>query len=70
MISIHSSGQKVWTLSGYDIMKHVSLSNFSLPANVKKISAALYEDSEKMLLFVGKTYYRYVRVCCYLEKIK
>lgn len=41
-----------------------------MPDKVKKISAALYDDTGKILFFVGKTYYRYMRVYCYLEEIK
>ncbi|KAB5543273.1 hypothetical protein PHYPO_G00077200 [Pangasianodon hypophthalmus] len=51
--------QKVWALSGYDVVNHMNISSFSLPAKVKKINAALYDDTGKTLFFVGKSYYSY-----------
>ncbi|MCJ8742229.1 hypothetical protein PDJAM_G00079650 [Pangasius djambal] len=52
-------GQKVWTVSGYDIKNHKTLRSFSLPATVQKIDAAFYdEDTLKALFLVGKSYYR------------
>ncbi|KAF4082319.1 hypothetical protein AMELA_G00150190 [Ameiurus melas] len=53
-------GQKVWALNGYDVVNRKSLGSFSLPAKVKKITAAVYDESTgKMLFFVGKSYYSY-----------
>ncbi|XP_027014203.1 collagenase 3-like [Tachysurus fulvidraco] len=53
-------GQKVWALSGYDIVRSTSLRSFGLPASVKKIDAALYDQySAKLLVFVGRSYYSY-----------
>ncbi|KAF4082318.1 hypothetical protein AMELA_G00150180 [Ameiurus melas] len=52
-------GQKVWALSGYDVVNRVNLRSFTLPAKVKKINAALYADTGKTLFFVGKSYYSY-----------
>ncbi|XP_017344516.1 collagenase 3 [Ictalurus punctatus] len=53
-------GQKVWALSGYDVVNRMNLSSFRLPAKVKKINAAVYDESTgKMLFFVGKSYYSY-----------
>nr|ADD84682.1 matrix metalloproteinase 13 [Ictalurus punctatus] len=53
-------GQKVWALSGYDVVQRLSLSSFGLPDTVKKIDAAVYDvDTEKALFFLGKSYYSY-----------
>ncbi|KAF7700950.1 collagenase 3-like [Silurus meridionalis] len=53
-------GQKVWALSGYDIVKQLTLQNFGFPASLKKIDSALYDErSGRALFFVGKTYYSY-----------
>ncbi|KAK3521684.1 hypothetical protein QTP70_015582 [Hemibagrus guttatus] len=53
-------GQKVWALRGYDIVKRMSLSAFSLPAAVKQLDAALYDEyTGKVLFFVGRSYYSY-----------
>ncbi|KAK3521688.1 hypothetical protein QTP70_015581 [Hemibagrus guttatus] len=53
-------GQKVWGLRGYDIVKRMSLSAFGLPAAVKQIDAALYDEySRKVLFFVDRSYYSY-----------
>ncbi|XP_053331722.1 collagenase 3-like isoform X1 [Clarias gariepinus] len=52
-------GQKVWAINGYDVVNRINLSSFSLPTKVKKINAAVYDDTGKILFFVGKTYYSY-----------
>ncbi|XP_053331893.1 collagenase 3-like [Clarias gariepinus] len=53
-------GQKVWALNGYDVVNRKSLSSFGLPAKVKKITAALYdENTGKTLFFADKLYYSY-----------
>ncbi|XP_027014212.2 collagenase 3-like [Tachysurus fulvidraco] len=53
-------GQKVWVLSGYDVVKRMNLISFGLPAEVKKLNAAFYDEhTAKMLFFVDKSYYSY-----------
>ncbi|KAF5902391.1 collagenase 3-like, partial [Clarias magur] len=53
-------GQKVWALNAYDVVNRKSLSSFGLPAKVKKITAALYdENTGKTLFFTDKLYYSY-----------
>ncbi|XP_076875371.1 collagenase 3-like [Brachyhypopomus gauderio] len=55
-------GQKIWAVDGYNIAQGYpkSLRSVSLPPNVKKITAALYNsDTGKTLFFVGKLYYSY-----------
>lgn len=55
---VESLDQKVWVLSGRDIMKTMSIGSFSLPDTVKKIDAALYDESTgKALLFTDTSYY-------------
>ncbi|KAF7700949.1 collagenase 3-like [Silurus meridionalis] len=52
--------QKVLALNGYDVVKRKSISNFGLPATVKNIDAAFYDEyTERALFFVGKKYYSY-----------
>nr|XP_046267628.1 collagenase 3a [Scatophagus argus] len=54
--------RRVWAFRGYDLVPGYpkSISNFGLPTQVKKISAALYdEESGKTLFFVGNDYYSY-----------
>ncbi|XP_029105175.1 collagenase 3-like [Scleropages formosus] len=55
-------GEKVWALSGYDVVSGYpkTLSSMGLPATVKKITAALYDEvSGKTLFFDNKYYYSY-----------
>ncbi|XP_066506771.1 collagenase 3-like [Hoplias malabaricus] len=54
--------QKVWALFGYDLVKGYpkALSSVGLPSKVKKISAALYDESTgKTLFFTDNNYYSY-----------
>ncbi|XP_026799435.3 collagenase 3-like [Pangasianodon hypophthalmus] len=52
--------QEVWAFNGYDLMNHKSLSSFRLPAKVKNITAAVYDEyTGRALFFVGKSYYSY-----------
>uniref|UniRef100_A0A8C9ST62 interstitial collagenase n=1 Tax=Scleropages formosus TaxID=113540 RepID=A0A8C9ST62_SCLFO len=55
-------GEKVWALSGYTLVSGYpkTLSSMGLPATVKKITAALYDEaSGKVLFFDNKYYYSY-----------
>ncbi|KAL4593416.1 collagenase 3-like isoform X2 [Arapaima gigas] len=55
-------GEKVWALSAYDVVSGYpkTLSSMGLPATVKKITAALYDEvSGKTLFFDNKLYYSY-----------
>ncbi|KAF7700948.1 collagenase 3-like [Silurus meridionalis] len=54
--------QKVWAFTAYDLVSGFpkSLSSLGLPAIVKKVSAALYDQSTgKTLYFVDNNYYSY-----------
>lgn len=53
--------QKVWAFSAYDLVSGFpkSLSSMGVPAKVKKVSAALYDQNTgKTLYFVDNNYYR------------
>ncbi|KAG7322635.1 hypothetical protein KOW79_013981 [Hemibagrus wyckioides] len=53
-------GQKVWAVRSFKVVKSMSLSALGLPAAVKQIDAALYDEfSRKVLFFVGRSYYSY-----------
>ncbi|XP_058267606.1 collagenase 3-like [Hemibagrus wyckioides] len=54
--------QSVWAFSAYDLVSGFpkSLSSLGLPANVKKVSAALFnQNTGKTLYFVDNKYYSY-----------
>ncbi|KAF5902390.1 collagenase 3-like, partial [Clarias magur] len=53
-------GQKVWALRAFDIEERLNLRSFKLPADVKRIDAALYDiNSNRVLFIVGRSYYSY-----------
>lgn len=60
-VNLCSLDQTVWAFSAYDLVSGFpkSLSSLGLPATVKKVSAALYDEKTgKTLYFVDKNYYR------------
>ncbi|XP_029105133.1 collagenase 3-like [Scleropages formosus] len=66
-------GQKIWALSGYDVVSGYpkTLSSMGVPQSVKKITAALYDkDSGKVLLFNKTHYYSYNENSKALEKVE
>ncbi|KAI4877800.1 hypothetical protein NFI96_012654 [Prochilodus magdalenae] len=55
-------GQKVWAFSSYEVTKGFpkTLSSLGLPAKMKKITAALYDqETGKTLFFINKYYFSY-----------
>lgn len=70
-LCLWSLGQKVLVLNAYDIVNRKSLSSFGLPAKVKTITAAFYDEyTGRALFFTGKKYYRYILEYCYIFKKK
>lgn len=60
-MNLCSLDQSVWAFSAYDLVSGFpkSLNSLGLPAKVKKVSAALFnENTGKTLYFVDNNYYR------------